>query len=147
MKSDRLQALNKRIDTILDPPYSHQAKLLLWQFVKVFKIKKHYEQETNWIKKAWYLLVGIPLAVDGFIRDVQLNSVLGPRLFPKSYVKFGPLTSTLNRVLKSEPNTASTRIHRKYGVIKNGQYLMAVQICEVLNDYDPNHCGEQHGIH
>lgn len=130
-KSVRLEALRDKIDEVIPSYLQPDVKVMLWQFIKGFKIKRYREESTG-LKRFWYTLIAVPLFVDGFIRDVRVNSTAGKYLFKeysrgdRKYAGLSTLTGTLWRVKaagKKAPN-----------------YDMAVQICEVLNDYDENHC-------
>jgi len=137
-KAERLRALKKTLDDLLPEPLESDARILLWQFIQVFKAKKRYDNTDKWYKKAWYGAVFGPMAVVGYVRDVRVNSTAGKLLFG-DFAKFGTLTATLKRVKKAHWEERHT-----YGVIVTGdlhaQYNLAVQICEVLGDYDPDHC-------
>ncbi len=121
-KSQRLADLNDTLDIVLSGVYNLDAKLLLIQFVKGFKIIS-YRKEAKGIRRAWYTFIAVPLLIDGYIRDVRVNSTTGKKLFPEQY-KFGTLTATVQRVVDAGP-------------VYN--YDLAVQIGKVLNDYDEGH--------
>lgn len=102
------------------------AYLLLRQFIYGFNIKKNHDTEGRFLHRIWYKLVALPVFLDGYIRDVRLNHLIGRRLFGEHY-RFGTLTATLKRT-KENANPLSR------------EWALAKQVCEVLNDYDPEHC-------
>jgi len=129
-KSERLAALGNTLNEILSGVYEADARLLLIQFVKGFKIISYRKQATG-LRRAWYTFIAVPLLLDGYIRDVRVNSTTGKKLFGDLSVKdkyFGlsTLTGTLIRVKKAGPTAQN--------------YELAVQICQVLSDYDSGHC-------
>ncbi len=124
-KKARLDALNKELDNKLEGFRKYAAKLLLWMFIKGFKIKRYFSEESNILKKIGYVLVAIPLFKNGYVLDVAVNQMVAQEFFGKNY-EFGTLTATLWRV-------------KKEGEKAKG-YVFAMQICEVLNDYDEGHC-------
>lgn len=136
-KDDRLNALKKTLDDLLPEPLEHDARILLWKYITVYTIKKKHDNTGGKWKKAWYKLIGYPLAALGYIRDVRVNSTAGKFLFGE-FAKFGTLTATLKRVKKS----AMCQGSEDYITPSVGwdKCHLAVQICEVLNLYDPGHC-------
>ena len=124
-KKARLDALNKKLDVELEGVRKYMAKILLWMFIKGFKIKRFFGEEDNILKKIGYIIIAIPLFSYGYILDVCVNQAVGPQFFGRNY-GFGTLTATLWRV-------------KKEGKAAKG-YAFAMQICEVLNDYDESHC-------
>ena len=122
-KSDRLEALKETLDEVLpDTLMNYDARVMLFTFIKGFKILRYRKDSKGWAK-VWYTIIAIPMFFDGYIRDVRVNSTTGKKLFPEQY-QFGTLTATIQRVVTSTGN-------------KN--YDLAMQIAEVLNDYDPGH--------
>jgi len=142
-KAERLRALKKTLDDLLPEPLESDARILLWQFIQVFKAKKRYDKTNKWYKKAWYAAVFGPMAVVGYVRDVRVNSTAGKLLFGE-FAKFGTLTATLKRVIKhglGEPATYYNGLPITYiDQDRADRYNLAIQICEVLNDWDEGHC-------
>lgn len=118
------KALQRKIRNMLPLVEALDALALLDQFEKVYEIKK-YAEKAKGIKKYWYYTVGYMVAIDGYIRDVRVNSTAGKALFGK-YATFGTLTATLWRIKEAGPTAPN--------------YEIAMQICAVLNNYDKKHC-------
>lgn len=129
-KAQRLEALKETLDAELGGFMRLDAGLLLWQFINGFKIKR-YREDAKGLARVWYTIIAIPLFFDGFIRDVRVNSTAGKYMFgdlaigDKKYLGLSTLTGTLWRVVAAGPTAQN--------------YKLAVQIGEVLNDYDPGH--------
>ena len=123
-KKERIEALKDRLDKVLpNVAENMDAKVMLWTYVKGFKILS-YRKESTGLAKAWYTFIAMPMFIDGYIRDVRVNSTSGKKLFP-DYYKFGTFTATIQRVIDAGIGAPS--------------YVFAVQIADVLNDYDPGH--------
>ena len=141
-KDQRLTALKARLDELLPGPEKLEAKILLWQFIQVFKARKRYDATGSIAKKAWYIALFGPMLVSGYIRDVRVNSTVGKMLFG-DFAKFGTLTATLKRVKEARPITGPGHreelrngvfpidyyLHQKYGPIRVEMYELAVQVC------------------
>lgn len=130
-KSERLEALNEILNEALPNTLMNlDARAMLFTFIKGYKILR-YRKDSKGLERIWYTIIAIPMFFDGIIRDVRVNSTTGKKLFGDLSIKdkyFGlsTLTGTLIRVQKAGPSAQN--------------YDLAVQICEVLNDYDPGHC-------
>ncbi len=130
-KSERLEELKEALDEALPSTLmNYDARAMLFTFIKGFKILRYRKDSKGWAR-AWYTIIAIPMFIDGYIRDVRVNSTTGKKLFGDYSIKdkyFGlsTLTGTLIRVQKAGPSAEN--------------YDLAVQICEVLNQYDPGHC-------
>ena len=125
----RLARLYKVLDKKLLFYEKPEIWLLLKQFIAFFELKKRHDNTGGKWKRAWYKLIGAPLLLDGYIRDLRVNRLIGTRLFdeaPKK--KFETFTDRLQRI-KANPDEYSAE-----------HVALAVQICEVLNDYDEGHC-------
>lgn len=123
-KKQMKETLIKRIKKELSGLELLDTLALLNQFEKVFEIKK-YAEKTKGIKKYYYYGIGYAVAIDGFVRDIRVNSKTGKKLFGK-IATFGTLTSTLVKVKEQGP--------------KAQNYALAVEICAVLSNYDKGHC-------
>ena len=129
-KSDRLEALKETLDKVLpNTLMNYDARVMLFTFIKGFKILRYRKDSKGWAK-AWYTFIAVPMFIDGYIRDVRVNSTTGKLLFGDFSIKdkyFGlsTLTGTLQRVIDSGS--------------KAENYDLACQIGIVLNDYDPGH--------
>ena len=129
-KSERLHALIDKINEVIPSYLQPDVKTMLWQFVKGYKIKAYREEATG-IKRAWYTIIAVPLFIDGFIRDVRVNSTAGKYLFgsysigDRKYAGLSTLTGTIQRIVDAGPEAPN--------------YELAVQIGTVLNDYDEGH--------
>lgn len=122
-KTKRQEALEVTIDNELVGLFGTISKVLLWMFVKLFRLVKYYKQEDG-IKKFWYALVAIILAVPGFLLDVLVNEAVGRMKFREQY-EFGTLSNTIQRVINAGPMAEN--------------YDFAKQIAVVLNDNDEGH--------
>ena len=124
-KSARLTALKSKIDEVIKSPIRRFfTKVLLWMFIKGFKIKAYYKDATG-LARAWYIFIALPLFLYGYVLDVCINQTVGKKQFGDAW-EFGTLTATMWRV-------------KKLGSEAQG-YDFSVQICLVLSDYDPGHC-------
>lgn len=124
-KQIRLNDLRKCIDDTIDNTFRRIAtKVLLWMFIKGFKIKAYYEDATG-LAKAWYIFIALPLFIYGYILDVLVNQTVGKDQFGDAW-EFGTLTATMWRVKKLGPKAKG--------------YVFAVKICLVLSDYHKGHC-------
>lgn len=124
-KSDRLRTLTQKIDEVIDSTIRRIAtKIMLWMFIKGFKIKRYYKDSTGFTR-AWYIFIAIPLFLYGYTLDVAINQTVGKDQFGEAY-EFGTLTATLWRVRKLGPDAKG--------------FMFMVQICQVLSDYDSGHC-------
>lgn len=108
------------------------ACILLDQFIRVFDYKRRHDNTGGFFKRAFYKSVIYGMLVDGYIRDLRINATAGKILFPKHYKsdswhKQSTLTATMKRV---KSDLFALPAHRG----------TATRICEVLNDYDPEHC-------
>lgn len=141
-KKERLEALKEALDISLPSTLqNYDAKAMLWTFITGFKILRYRKDSKGWTR-VWYTLIAVPLFIDGYVRDVRVNSTTGKKLFGK-YAEFGTLTATLKRIKKAEPAKGalgSDGYDSKYGFISAKKYDLSRQICEVLDDYDPGHC-------
>ena len=124
-KEQRLEDLEQTLRGLLPYPIYLDSLLLLKQFIKVFEIKEKLETEKNWFKRISLYTQGYAILADGYIRDLRVNSTAGRILFPTHH-KFGTLTATMKRVKKAGSPA--------------DELILAIQVCVVLNDYDPNHC-------
>lgn len=141
-KKEMKDALIKNMKEVLPVLMLGDALILLDQFEKLFEMKKYAEKEKGW-KKYYYYTIGYSIGLGAYIRDVRVNSMAGKYLFG-NFAKFGTLTATLWRIKKAEiKNDGLGNIyayHPKYGNIDIDRYKLAMQICEVLNNYDEGHC-------
>lgn len=130
-KAEKLAALQDAMDEALpNTLMNYDARVMLFTFIKGYKILRYRKDSKGWIR-AWYTLIAVPMFIDGFIRDVRVNSTTGKKLFGDLSIKdkyFGlsTLTGTLIRVKAGGPSAQN--------------YDLAVQICKTLNLYDPGHC-------
>lgn len=126
----RLKALKDTLNKVLPGFLKLDAGILLWQFIEGFTLLKK-RKEAKGFKKVWYTIIAVPLFIDGFIRDVRVNATSGEYMFGKYskgawfYAGQSTLTGTLIRVVQAGPKATN--------------FKLAVQIAEVLNDYDPGH--------
>lgn len=126
-KEQRLKDLQDMLHKELGWAFLYrEAELLLDQFIYGFTLKKNHDTEGRFLHRVWYKLVALPVFLDGYIRDVRLNHLIGRKLFGEHY-RFGTLTATLKRTKeRADP--------------RSREFALAVQVCEVLNDYDEGHC-------
>jgi len=124
---ERLEKLKEKLKALLPKDEYEDAMQLLREFKFVFEVKQHYDSTGGWWKKLYYKIVVAPVLIHGYILDINVNRTAGRRMFGK-YALPGTLTATLKRVKKGERITSP-------------EYLLAKQICEVLNDIDKDgHC-------
>lgn len=149
-KEQRLEALKDKIDEFKDRGLINRIDytnlhLLLNEFIGVYFFKDKKENTGGWWKKAYYTLIGSMILHQGGPRDLQVNDIVGYKLFGKfaRRYRFKTLTSTLKLVKESIPIShydGGSYFHDKYGHISPEMYDFAVQVCAVLNDHDPGHC-------
>ena len=138
-KAKRLKELQDMLADELSGLYAADARVLLLQFVNGFKVLKYRKQSVGWAR-VWYTFIAGVTFIDGYMRDVRVNSTTGKFLFGE-YAKFGTLTATLIRVKQAKLGASTgAYVHPKYGTLSMQRYNIAVQICRVLSDYDEGHC-------
>lgn len=124
-KAEQLQALIQKIDEVIPSPIRRIAtKIMLWLFIKGFRIKKYFKEAENKFVKFWYIILAIPLFLHGYILDVLINETVGKDQFGIHYER-GTLSETIQRVVDAGPDAEN--------------YAFAVQVGTILNDHDANH--------
>jgi len=119
-------ALRKKLRELLHFPNEQRALLLLEGFIEAYKLRDKIKRTNNRFKKLWYKIRFANIIVPGYILDVRVNYTVGRKLFG-DYVTWPTLTATLKRVKKKAPHNSKA-------------YQLAVQVCQVLDLYDPGHC-------
>lgn len=137
-KKEMKENLQDRIKKELPIAYQIDALILLDQFEKIFEIKRYAEEEDG-IKKYYYYTIGYTAALNGYVRDIRVNSTAGKYMFG-DYAELGTLTATLWRIKSAIPDGKGNYVHEDYGVISAEKYDLAMEICAVLNNYDEGHC-------
>lgn len=122
-KEARLKKLKLTMENELVGTFETLARVLLWMFIKLFKVVEYYKQ-TSGLEKVWYIFVAIVLFIPGIVLDVGVNEAIG-RLKWRDQYEFGTLSQTIQRVMNAGPQAEN--------------YDFAKQIAVVLNDYDPGH--------